>query len=140
MADNTERPFTAASYNQYLKENRLMGSRCAQCGKLHLPPRALCPACHSQQLAWIELSGKGRLAAFTSIFIAPNAMAKAGYGKDNPYVSGIVELQEGLKISARILGLDSRQPANIAIGTPLTVDFIAQGEGQDAAAVLAFRA
>lgn len=140
MNEITQRPFTAASFNQFLKEKKLMASRCTQCGGLYLPPRALCPTCHGDLLEWVELSGKGRLAAFTSIYIAPTAMVKAGYGRDNPYVAGIVELEEGVKISARILGVDACQPAGITVGTPLSVDFIEQGEGETTVTFLAFQA
>ena len=79
-------------------------------------------------MAWLEMSGKGKLAAFTSIAIAPTFMVQQGYGRDNPYVSGIVELEEGVKISARILGVAPGDPASIQIGIPLTLDFIEVGE------------
>ena len=34
-------------------------------------------------------------------------MVAEGYDCNNPYVSGIVETEEGAKISARILGVDA---------------------------------
>ncbi len=117
-----------------------MGTRCVDCGHLFLPPRAICSNCHGEQMEWVELSGRGKLAAFTSVFIAPSGMAKAGYGRDNPYISGIVELEEGVRISARIEGLDARRPAEIQIGAPLTVEFLKQGEGEAETTLLAFRA
>lgn len=135
-----ERPFTSASFQQYLNEKKLMGSHCAACNKDFLPPHAICPNCHSDQLTWIELSGKGKLAAFTSIFIAPTAMIEAGYGRDKPYLAGVVELEEGVKISAQILGLDATKPEEVKIGTPLQAEYIERGEGDKKKAFLAFRA
>ncbi len=66
--------FTSANFNKFLSEHKLMGSRCTQCGGLYLPPRAICPACHSDQIEWLEMSGKGKLAAFSSVYIGPSAM------------------------------------------------------------------
>ena len=132
--------FTSATFNKFLGEHKLMGTRCTQCGGLYLPPRAICPACHGDQIEWIEFSGKGQLAAFTSIYIGPSVMQAEGYDRTNPYCAGIVELDEGVKISARILGVDAKQPAGIAIGTPLTIEFLDRGEGEQKKTVLAFKA
>ena len=139
MTETTIRPFTVASFDQYLAEGKLMASRCKDCGELTLPPRAICPKCHSHNMAWTETSGKGKLAGFTVISIAPTFMIEQGYGRDNPYVSGIVELDEGVKISARVSGLDTSKPEEIKVGTPLTVDFVTFGEGDNAKTYLAFK-
>jgi len=136
----TERPFTSASFETYLSEKKLMGSHCAVCKKNFLPPHAICSNCHSDKLTWIEFSGKGKLAAFTSIFIAPTAMIEAGYGRDKPYLAGVVELEEGVKISAQILGLDATKPEEVKIGTHLQTEFIERGEGEKKKIFLAFRA
>ena len=37
-------------------------------------------------------------------------MIEAGYGRDNPYCSGIVKLKDGVSISAQILGVDVDHP------------------------------
>jgi uncharacterized protein len=129
-------PFTVVSFNQFLNEKKLMGTRCTQCGHLYLPPRAICPNCLSEQLEWVELAGKGKLAAFTVIYVGPTAMISAGYNRENPYVSGIVELGEGVKISAQILGVDGTKPETIRVGQPVTIDFVQRGEQN----CLAFRA
>ncbi len=121
-------PFTVASFNQFLNQKRLMASRCTGCGQLHLPPRAICPTCFGDQLEWVELPGRGKLAAFTVIYVGPTSMNNAGYSRENPYVSGVVELEEGVKISGQILGVDGQHPETIQIGLPVTVDFIQRGE------------
>jgi len=138
MPDNIARPFTAASFNQYLAEHKLMGTRCPMCDAVYLPPRAICPQCHGEALEWVELSGHGKLAAFTSIYVGPSAMVAEGYDRNNPYVSGIVETAEGARISARILGVDARQPDVAWIGTPLVVTFVDRGEGDTKSTILAF--
>ena len=134
------RPFTAASFNHYLGEHKLMGVRCPTCDQLYVPPRGICPACHSDQLEWVELSGEGTVAAFTVINIAPTLMIEEGYGRDNPYYAGVVELAEGSKVSARLLGFDAQNPSLDIIGTPVTVAFVEHGEGEDTKTYLAFKA
>lgn len=138
MPDNIVRPFTAASFNQYLAEHKLMGTRCPACDAIYLPPRAICPRCHGEALAWAEVSGQGTLAAFTSVYVGPSAMIAEGYDRNNPYVTGIVELAEGVKISARIVGVDAKRPDVAWIGTPVTVAFLDRGEGEQKSTVLAF--
>lgn len=140
MSEQPSRPFTAAAFNQYLAEHKLMATRCPACDATYLPPRAICPQCHGDALEWTELSGAGKLAAFTSVYVGPSAMVAEGYDRNNPYVSGIVELAEGPKISARIVGVDARRPDIAWIGTPMTVAFLDRGEGEGKSTVLAFAA
>jgi len=90
-------------------------------------------------MEWVELKGRGRLCAFTTIWVAPTLMIQEGYGRDNPYCTGIVELEEGVKISARILGVDARNPEKIKINTPLQAEFLHRGEGEDKVTLLAFK-
>lgn len=140
MATTAERPFTAVSFDDFLREKKLMGSHCTPCNRDFLPPRPICPQCHGGQLIWIEFSGKAKLVAFTSIYIAPTAMIEAGYGRDNPYLSGVVELDEGVRISAQILGLDAKKPEDVKIGTQLQAEFVDRAEGEKKKTILAFRA
>ena len=135
----TIRPFTAAAFNQYLAEHKLMTVKCMKCGGVYAPPRAICPKCHSEEMEWVEASGKGKLAGFTIIYSGPTFMVEQGFDKKNPYVSGIVELEEGTFISARITGLDMSKPAEIKVGTPLNVDFVEFGEGETKKTYLAFK-
>ena len=66
------------------------------------------------------------------------AMIEAGYDRENPYCVGIVELEDGSRISAQILGVDAAQPERIAIGTLLKVSFIERGTGEQKKTFLAF--
>lgn len=113
----TERPFTRASFNEFLAEGRLMGSRCQSCGRVYVPPRPLCPGCHGEEMAWTEMEGRGELVAFATVHIGPKIMIEQGYDRKNPYCTGIVELVEGPRVSARIGGVDAQHPEAIDIGT-----------------------
>jgi len=120
----SDKPFTEESYQQFLSEGKLMGSRSKETGEIFVPPRPMCPRTFSTDMEWVELSGKGELAAFTAVYIGPTAMIDAGYDRTNPYCTGIVRLAEGPSISAQILGVDASQPQSIVIGTPLYVTYI----------------
>ena len=91
-------------------------------------------------MEWLEFSGTGKLVAFSAIYIAPTTMIAAGYNRANPYIAGLVQLDEGPTISAQILGLDPAKPESIAIGTPLNITFIERGDGEAKKTVLAFHA
>jgi len=133
------REFTSASFNKFLAEKKLMASRCRECKAMYLPPRPLCTRCYDGEMEWIELKGKGTLAAYTVIAVGPTFMIEEGYDRKNHYCSGIVQLEEGLKISARILEVDVKKPDAIKIGTPLEIDFLERGEGENKKTFLAFR-
>jgi uncharacterized OB-fold protein len=131
--------FTQSDFEAQMAEGRLMGSKCTACGETYLPPRALCTACYGEMMEWQPASTQGKLRAFTVIHIAPTAMIDAGYGRDNPYCSGIVELDDGLVISAQILGVDPTKPDSIKIGTPVEVEFIQRGEDDQRKTFLGFQ-
>lgn len=133
------RPFSDISYRQFLSEEKLMGSRCRKCGKLFLPPRPICTECSSGDMEWKEVKGKGKLCAFTVISVGPPFMVEEGYSREHPYCVGVVELEEGPRIVARIEGFDNTRPENIKVGTPLTVDFIHREIGGERKTYLAFR-
>jgi uncharacterized OB-fold protein len=132
------RAFSEHSFQAFLSEGKLMGARSKATGKVYVPPRPIDPETHSDEMEWVELSGKGELAAFTAVNIGPNAMIEAGYDRNNPYMTGVVKLEEGPMISAQILGLDAAQPEISYIGTPLTVTFIERGEEEEKRTFLAF--
>ena len=132
------KPFNDNSYGQFLNEGKIMGTKCKKCGALALPPRPICVACFGNEMEWFEFKGKGKLSAFTSIVVAPPAMAKEGFGRNNPYVVGVVNLEEGVKAVARIVGVDAKKPEQIKIGTPLQAEFIVKEEGGVKQTILAF--
>jgi uncharacterized OB-fold protein len=134
-----ERPFTDFSYEQYLNEERLMGSICRKCGKLFVPPRPICVRCYDPEMKWVEMTGKGRLVAFTCITVCPPFMMEQGYNRDNPYCLGVVELEEGARVDGRIEGVDPRRPEAIEVGMPLAVTFLHRAVGDTTRTSLAFK-
>ena len=90
-------------------------------------------------MEWTELLGRGTLTAYTVIAVGPTFMVEEGYDRKNHYCSGIVQLEEGPKMSARITGVAIKKPETIKIGTPLEVDFLESGEGESKKTFLAFK-
>jgi uncharacterized OB-fold protein len=119
-----ERPFSDISYQQFLNEEKLMGSECKKCGAIFAPPRPICIKCHGTEMGWVEMKGKGHLAAFTCIAVGPPLMLEQGYDRKHPYVSGVVALEEGVKVDARIEEVDGSEPETVRVGMPLTVKFL----------------
>ena len=85
------------------------------------------------------MKGAGRLVALTSISIGPPVMQEQGFNRKNPYCTGVVKLDEGPRVVARIEGVDARNPESIEIGLSVTAIYLHRGEGEDRTTQLAFR-
>ena len=84
-------PFTKVDkFADYLQKGKLMGTQCKKCGEKYFPPRADCIKCLSDDIKWIEYSGRGTLQSYTKIYAAPK-----GFEDIAPYILGVVDLEEG---------------------------------------------
>jgi uncharacterized OB-fold protein len=107
-------PYTKVdAFADYLQKGKLMGTQCKKCGELYFPPRADCLNCLSDNVKWIEYSGKGTLHTFTKITAAPK-----GFNDIAPYVIGVVDLKEGGRLLAWIKDIPDNK---IKIGMPVKV-------------------
>lgn len=129
---------TTTQFVRALREHKLIASRSRATGELFVPPRPISPTDFSGNMELVELSGRGKLLAFTIVYIGTAAMIAAGYDRKNPYCVGVIDLAEGAKISAQILGVDVLHPEQIKIGMPLQAKFIERGEGENQKTFLAF--
>jgi uncharacterized OB-fold protein len=120
-------PFNSASFDKFCSEKKLMAVKCQKCGNLMVPPRGICINCQSDKLEWVPLSGKGKILSFTVIGVGPSNMLNEGFNRDNPYCSGVIQMDEGPRISTQILGVNTKDPSTIKIGTPVTADFVTRG-------------
>ncbi|WP_372683797.1 Zn-ribbon domain-containing OB-fold protein, partial [Desulfosarcina sp.] len=136
---SNDRAFSDRSFRQFLSEEKLMGCRCRKCGNGYLPPKPICTNCFSRDLEWVEMPETGTLAAFTWITVGPPAMRQEGYGRKNPYCSGVIELADDLRVDARIQGLDPKRPEIVRIGMPMRIDFIHQERDGAKWTLLGFR-
>jgi uncharacterized OB-fold protein len=131
-----EAEFTSASFYQALCDRRLIGTRCQECQTVYVPPRQVCPHCHSRDVEWIKVKGEGILVTYATIAVGTSPMLAQGYDRNRHYCCGIVALAEGPRLCALIIGTDAQKPASIKIGTAVSVAFPAE---TDKPAVLTFR-
>jgi uncharacterized OB-fold protein len=108
-------PYTKVTdFAKHLKDGRLMGTKCKDCGAFSFPPRADCEACMSGNFEFVELSGKSTLQTFTKIVAAPT-----GFEDVVPYTVGVVDLEEGGRALAWFG--DTVQEDEIEIGMELQI-------------------
>jgi len=118
-------PIVNADSEQYwagAREGRLMVRRCCSCQKTHFLPRYLCPACWSTELEWLECAGMGTVHSFTIIRRA----SVPEYNERVPYVVALIDLAEGPRLMANIVGPDALQTA---LGDEVVVEFEQRGAG-----------
>lgn len=131
-----ENSLTMATYQELINEGKLTGSRCRNCGAVFLPLRPICGKCQQAGMELVPMSGKGRVAAYSLIAIGPQMMIDEGFDRQHPYCSGIVELDEGVRIPARIVGVDDGKPVREVIGAPGMLEFLQRDNKPD---VLVFK-
>jgi uncharacterized protein len=107
------------------RDHRLVLPRCQPCGDLFFYPRTVCPACGSRDLSWVEVSGRGRIHAFTVQHVTPVAELRDAL----PFVTVLVELDEGPRMMSFLVGAGA-DPSSIRCDTPVAVDFLDDPAGQ----------
>lgn len=119
-----EKDITIQSYLEYINNKKLMGSKCKKCGAVDVPPRKLCIKCNSTDVDWIEMSGNGKIAAYSCISVGTTFMVEKGYSMKKPYCFSVIKLNEGPMVSGQLLGVDETKPDTIKIETPVKIKFI----------------
>lgn len=108
-------------YWEGLARGELRIQRCQDCARAVFYPRVLCPHCYSDQLTWITASGRGTLYAFTVVH-----QAFGPYAAEAPFIIGIIELEEGVRMMSRIADATREQ---VAIGAAVEVTFHTAEDG-----------
>src|ERR1700677_1858363 len=116
-----------ALYWEKTAQGELWLPRCASCGTVVFYPRPTCPHCHGEAIAWFRASGRGTVESFVI-----NHVPAPGYTA--PYVIALVMLEEGVRLTSNLLGVDP-VPDAISIGMPVEVEF----EQRDGIALPQFR-
>jgi uncharacterized OB-fold protein len=119
-----EKEFTIQNYLEYINNKKLMGSKCKKCNTTFVPPRKLCTECNSTDVDWVEMSGKGKIAAYSCIGVGTTFMVNKGYSMKKPYCFSVIELDEGAMVSGQLIGVDETKPDDIRIDTPVQVKFL----------------
>lgn len=107
-----------APFWQALRREQLVVQWCKACRRGIHYPRIQCPHCLGQELEWRESTGRGMLYAFTIV----HRHADPYFQAQTPYVVGLVELEEGVRLMSNIVGVES-SPDKVRIGMKLQVVF-----------------
>jgi uncharacterized OB-fold protein/acyl dehydratase len=96
------------------KAHRLLIQHCANCGRLRHPPRPVCPECRSYDWDTMEAAGRGTVYSYV-VNHYPQVPAF-----DYPLVVGLIELEEGTRLVADIVGIE---PDRVTVGAPVEVEW-----------------
>lgn len=78
---------------------RLRGARCPACGHATIPIRRVCPACRRDGLVVTAFGPTGRALSSVELHVTTS-------GNPAPYSVGMVTLEEGPTVFARVTGAD----------------------------------
>jgi uncharacterized protein len=119
VTDQWTKPFWDAA-----AAHRLVASRCGKCRKFRMPPTPFCPACNSQNIDWVPLSGKGTVYSYTTIY---RGMVP-GLEKSLPYVVAVVALPDadGVRLISNLVGVPV---SNVEVGAKVRVIWDDRADG-----------
>ena len=101
-------------YAEGLRNGQLLGLKCNNCGVYTVPPQKVCSQCSSEDFTVAHLSGKGTIATFTVIRVAPE-------GFEAPYVVAEAELDEGPWLMGNVIGIDADKTGLEIVGKRVKV-------------------
>ena len=91
---------TARDWREYPQKYRYEAAKC-KCGYVAFPPRLVCPQCKSEQWTKEILPREGKILTYTVIRVAPPQFVD-----ETPYAVGIIELDNGVKLTTQIADCD----------------------------------
>jgi uncharacterized OB-fold protein len=97
-SETSTTPSLKAQFEAGLQEGELRIQSCHNCGKPNMYPRSHCPFCQSTDLGWVAAAGGGVLHSYTVV----RAVPPRGFEDELPYALGIVKLDEGVQLLARL--------------------------------------
>jgi uncharacterized OB-fold protein len=98
-------------YNEALKEGRLLGLKCRDCGAITVPPKMVCYKCAGTDLEVVELNGGGKIRTFTTVFVTSE-----GREAEVPYVIVMVELDDGPWVMGNLEDIDPKAASMELVG------------------------
>ncbi len=117
MAETTqkERPteMTIKEFEQGIRDGKIRGYQCANCGLKKIDIMEFCPNCHSENLQKVEFSGRGTVITYTIQFVAPEQ-----FMNEVPYAWAIIQLDDGPKVTGWIPFIS--KPADLPVGQRVT--------------------
>jgi uncharacterized OB-fold protein len=99
------------------REGKFIYQKCKDCKTNVFYPRIACTNCFSDNLEWVESSGKGTVYTYTVVESNP----PSAFIPDLPFVIAIVKLEEeGVQMLSNIVGCD---PYEVECDMPVEVVF-----------------
>jgi uncharacterized OB-fold protein len=95
-------------------QRKLLIQRCGSCGRLRHPARPMCSRCRSTRWDAIEASGRG------TVYSAVEVHRPTVPGLDYPLAVGLIDLDEGVRLVARLLDVG---PDDDVIGCPVMLEW-----------------
>ena len=81
-----------------LSDGKILLQRCAACEHVYFYAREWCPSCWSPDVQWFQSSGRGTVFATTVANVAFQGID----ARDVPFAVGLVDLDEGPRVPARL--------------------------------------
>jgi uncharacterized OB-fold protein/acyl dehydratase len=97
------------------RQHRLLIQRCTRCGTLRHPPRPMCSECRSYEWDVVDASGRGTVYSFV-VNHYPQVPAF-----DYPLAVGLIELEEGTRLVANVIGIDA---GDVHVDMPVEVEWV----------------
>jgi uncharacterized protein len=91
-------PTPSRYWREIPQRYRLEAAKCKKCGAISFPPRLICPGCKAREFETIILADKGKISTYTIIRVAPQPFVDQA-----PYAVGIVELDDGVRLTGQIV-------------------------------------
>lgn len=88
--------------------------RCGSCSRAEFDPALQCRDCASTNLVWERSAGNGTIYSWTAVWRPQQPSFVV------PYAPAIIDIDEGYKMLANIVGCDI---ADLAVGTRVAVEF-----------------
>ena len=99
-----------------VKAHAMSIQRCSTCRRYVFYPRMHCPSCFGRDLAWMPVSGRGVVHAFTIVHYHSTPAFRA----DAPYVVALIELDEGVRMMSNLVDV-TPDPQHVHVGLPVAV-------------------
>jgi uncharacterized OB-fold protein len=106
------------------RDKKLLVQWCPDCDAGVYWPRVHCPRCLGGDLGWKEASGRGSVYSFSVMHVAGNPMMADRV----PYVIGLVDLDEGVRIATNIVGCE---PAAVRVAMAVAVTWETMSDGRN---------
>jgi uncharacterized OB-fold protein len=108
-------PTPSRYWREIPQRYRFEAGKCTKCGFIAFPPRVVCPRCGSREFAPARLAEAGAVLTWTVIRVPP-----ATFEDQSPYVLAIVELDDGVRLTAQVVDCDF---AALKVGMRVRLEF-----------------